>query len=288
MPTVKRVVVDLGGTNLRVGYSPDRESLRWTRSYGTNRLASPEDWLLSLLESQPETRDAEWIFGVPGPCDASGPERTPNLSGQWDWTDLGALLAQQDISYCFENDANLAALGIARESSTSPECLLGVTLGTGIGGGIVMDGSLYRGATGAAAEWGHLTLRPDGRSCNCGQTGCFETYASAGGLEQTYRERTGDTLSAREIAQLNSEEARESVHRTGRYLGEGLASITNVLNPDRIVLAGGLAGSFKLFREDLRRTFEQAVFAESAERTPIAPCKTDHPALHGGLALSLE
>jgi glucokinase len=288
MPNEKRVVVDLGGTNLRIGYSPDRESLRWTRSYRTDRLASPKEWLLSLLESRTETRDAEWIFGVPGPCDASGPERTPNLPGQWDWTDLGTLLTQQDIPYCFENDANLAALGMARETPDPPEYLLGVTLGTGIGGGIVMDGSLYRGATGAAAEWGHLTLRPDGRRCNCGKTGCFETYASARGLEQTYRERTGDSLSAQEIAQLNSEAARESVHRTGRYLGEGLASITNVLNPDRIVLAGGLARSFELFRDDLRTTFEQMVFAESAERTTIDSCEKDHPALHGGLALSLE
>lgn len=281
-----RFVLDLGGTNLTVGYSPDRESFEWTRSYRLKDIPSPEDWLETLFSDQPEIQEAKWIFGVPGPCDENEPERTPNLPGGWDFSQIQAILSELEISPCFINDAHLAALGMVRDLNETPDCILGITLGTGIGGGIVRNGRLDRGSTGAAAEVGHIVLQPGGRSCSCGKNGCFETYASARGLERTYHDRTGNSRTAREIAREDSEDAQKALHETGRYLGRGLATATNVLNPDRIILAGGLAGSYEQFREPTREMFRRNVFAESARSTPIERHERNHPALHGGLSLT--
>lgn len=288
MADLPLLVVDLGGTTLTTGFSRDGTSFRRTRTRPVDHHPSPEDWITDELEENPDTRDAEWILGVPGPCGREGVERTPNLPEDWSGPGLVEALETRSLRYRLENDAHLAALGLSRlPEAGDANPLLGVTLGTGIGAGIVVDGRILRGTHGAAAEVGHLTLESGGRECTCGKKGCFETYASARGLVETYRREAGEEPPAHRIAELTTPAAEEAFRRTGTYLGRGLALVTNVVDPERIFLTGGLAGSLDRMRETFRPAFEEHVFAPGARSTPIdAPETPEIPTLLGGLVLA--
>jgi glucokinase len=213
---------------------------------------------------------------------------TPNLPKAWTGTAITDALKDRDIEFHLENDANLAALG---EHHFGPgrdvRNLVLLTLGTGIGGGIIVDDGILRGATGAAAEVGHLTLEPGGRLCGCGHTGCFEQYGSARGLEQTYESLAGEHRSAREIAKRANGDplAREAMTQTGLYLGRGLAQIINLLEPGLVLFSGGLAGSLEHLRPHIRAGLDTHVFASRARSIPLKRADRDQPALMGTHAL---
>jgi|YelNatPaOPRAMG01_1025707.scaffolds.fasta_scaffold00008_36 glucokinase len=176
----------------------------------------------------------------------------PNLPG-WEGADIRGVLEREfGIPTFADNDANVMALaearlGAAREAKQA----IFLTLGTGIGGGILIDGQLYRGAWFAGAELGHTVIKFDGRPCNCGNVGCVEQYASAPGMIRTYREilaakgmsppagLTTEQIFAR--AEQGEVEARKAIEDTAYYLGVALASFVNIFNPEVIVIGGGVA-----------------------------------------------
>lgn len=189
----------------------------------------------------------------------------PNLPG---WHNIHVTKLVSDavgLPTLLENDANAAAYG---------ECLFGaakgllhvvyVTLGTGIGGGLIIDGKIYEGASGAAGEVGHLVVLPDGPVCNCGNRGCVEALSAGpaiardaaaliqGGKAPKLAEVAGDKTPTAEIvleaARQGDDEAREILHRAGYYLGLGLTGLLNVFDPQALILGGGLVnlGDFYL------------------------------------------
>lgn len=172
------------------------------------------------------------------------------------------------------NDANAAALGEGWMGSASGEASYAlVTLGTGIGCGLVFDGKLWQGASGGAGEAGHLCIERDGRPCNCGGTGCFEQYASARGLVQTYRELAGasaqgeDGLQALDVVErcrVGEASAAAAIEAYGRDLGVGLASIARLVDPGVILVGGGVSKSFDLFAPAMRVAFEQHLAGDAA------------------------
>lgn len=286
--TKGRCVLDLGGTTIGVGYSENRSHFEMRESYRTGNYSSVQAWFHELLDLTDEIHDAPWVIGVPGPCEGSSVDQTPNLTGKWSGRRLIDVLRDHDIDFVLENDANLAALGAFTESTLEDvSSLLCVTLGTGIGGGFVANGDLYRGENGGATEIGHIVLEPNGRPCTCGNQGCLEEYGSARGLEKTYEKLTGINLTAKEIAHLDSQPAEKTLRRTGQYLGRGLAIVTNVLNPEAIVFTGGLSKSLDEFRTPLRNTFRDNVFVKQAETTRMTQSALNNPALRGGLQLSI-
>ena len=180
--------------------------------------------------------------------------------------DLGKKLGKK-IS--MENDANCfaiseATLGIAKNHSF----VFGVILGTGIGGGIIVDGKIHHGRNNVAGEWGHHTLHQNGKKCYCGKKGCVETYISGPALEQNWTEITGNSLSLSEIVKStkNSDFIRWKQEFLDNF-GTALANVIYILDPDVIVLGGGLSNIDFLYSDGIKRVYEK-VFSDLVD-TPI-------------------
>jgi glucokinase len=190
-----------------------------------------------------------------------------------------------------ENDANAATVGemwqgAAREVGS----FIMVTLGTGIGGGIILDRKLWSGIDGTAGELGHIGVEREGHPCGCGSRGCVEQYASATAIVRQARElmpqypasalATADPLTAQAIFECGlagDEMAREVFRRAGLYLGMALASMVNILNPEMIVIGGGVAAGWELFIEHVRGQITARAFPEPAKRAQVvrAVCGDD-------------
>ena len=199
----------------------------------------------------------------------------PNIA--WRDVDLsGGLEKQLDLPVIIENDANAAAWGeFAYGAGSDVDDLLLVTVGTGVGGGIVLDGSLYRGAFGVGAEIGHMRVVPGGILCGCGNLGCFEQYASGSALVRDVRAAAGaGSLLAQDLvdraqgdpqritgpmitdaARAGDAFAIEALATLGTWLGEGIASLTAVLDPAVVAIGGGVADADELLLGPTRAAF---------------------------------
>ncbi len=199
----------------------------------------------------------------------------PNVA--WRNEDLKAELEKRvELPVVIENDANAAAWGEFRYGAAhDAEDLLLVTVGTGVGGGLVLDGEVYRGANGVGAEIGHMRVVPNGILCGCGKHGCFEQYASGSALVREARslalsgaqiaqgmlQRAGGELTKitgpliTEAAQDGDAGATQQLAELGRWLGEGMASLTEILDPEVIVVGGGVSEAGDLLLDPARRAF---------------------------------
>jgi len=299
------VGVDIGGTNIVVGTArEDGVEVHGVRTVPTRPEEGPQAVIAriaSLVEESARTtlretgRSRDAIVGVgigsPGPLDRSRGVvlLTPNLG--WHDLPLRDLVSEAvGLPATLDNDANCAIfgewwVGAAKGS----RYVVGLTIGTGIGGGIVEDGRLYHGTSDIAGEIGHMTIDSTGRRCKCGNYGCLEAYASGpaiaaravegieAGAESSLPELVGGDLS-RVTAQLvylaaqqEDEYASEVVRETAKFLGAGVANLVNIFNPDVVVLVGGvtLAGD-RLF-VPLRSEVKRRAFKPAVERCRILP-----------------
>jgi glucokinase len=228
--------------------------------------------------------------GAPGMLDRDGRLRfSPNLP-QAHGVDWHQLIGEQvtDRTVIIENDANFAALAEHRLGAGQGfNHVLVVTLGTGIGGGLIVDGRVQVGAHGFAGEIGHMVVDPAGPPCPCGRRGCWERYASGGGLGLLAREAAlagklhevvalsgGDPESVRgehvtQAAMAGDEEARQVIAQVGWWVGFGLANLACVLDPECVVLGGGLVSVGDLLLDAARQSYAQLVEGGST-RDPIA------------------
>jgi glucokinase len=290
--------VDLGGTNLRIA-AVDREGKVLEKvTLGTKVGLGPDHVISEMCDTihrlLVQHKDAGKFLGagigVPGIIDMqTGTVRKSANLPRWEEypvrTEIERRLGARVI---LDNDANVAALGekwmgAARDVAN----MAMVTLGTGIGGGIVLDGKIWHGKHGMAGEFGHMTVEPDGVPCGCGGRGCAERYASATAVVRMAREAiaTGDSpglvkatgcdtdFSAQSIYNLavqGNEDARRIFCRFGRYLGIMMADIVNVLNLDMYVIGGGVASAWN--------AFAPTMFEEMRERSLVyaatAPAET--------------
>jgi len=203
---------------------------------------------------------------------------TPNIAG-WNGVDLDSDLTQViGLPVVIENDANAAAWGEARfGAGRGIDHLLMLTVGTGIGGGIVVNGDLYRGAFGVAAEIGHMRVVPDGHLCGCGARGCFEQYASGNALLRHAREAIaaspdiarnllsrGDGTIDGLTGQAITEAARDgdavaltAFNTTGQWLGAGIATLSVILDPACVVIGGGVIDAGEILLQPTRAALER-------------------------------
>jgi glucokinase len=301
--------VDLGGTNVRAAVvNRDGEVLarhkEATRaSEGRERVLSRLVEIIRDLELQARNKQYEVAglgVGAPGVIEAGKGivVKSPNLP---DWNNFAlrsALEAAVGLPVVLENDANAAALGEQwRGAGRGTSSMILLTLGTGVGGGIVLDGRIWRGADGMAGEIGHMTLFPGGRQCTCGNRGCLEMYASARGIVQTYREAGAsgkshpeDVLTSESIysaAREGDRRAAAVMRDTGRFLGIGVASLINIFNPERIVIGGGVRDAWQLFIDAARDEVHQRAFEAPAKRAAIVPAELgDDAGMVGAAALA--
>jgi len=288
--------VDLGGTNIKAGaVRADgkvlvRHSLPTEASKGpeavADRIADAIRLCIEGVEGGAEATAGVGV-GTPGPLDLKEGVVlfAPNLPG---WRDIPLKRMVQErvgLPCIVENDANAAALGEQwMGAGHGAGSLVLFTLGTGIGGGIVLGGKVWHGFAGVAAEIGHMSINPDGPQCNCGNRGCIEAYASATGMVRRMREaiaagadsrlaaRAGE-LTARDIyeaAVAGDEAARENMEKTGFYLGVAIANIMHILNPEVVVLSGGVTGAGDMLLEPIRRTVAER--ALEAARQGVRVC----------------
>jgi len=203
---------------------------------------------------------------------------TPNIA-DWNGVDLDNQLTNLiGLPVVIENDANAAAWGEAKfGAGKNQDHMIMLTVGTGIGGGIVVNGSLYRGAFGIAAEFGHMRVVPDGHICGCGARGCFEQYASGNALLRHAREAInaspevarnllsrGDGTVAGLTGQAITEAAREgdpvalaAFNTTGQWLGAGIASLAVLLDPACVVIGGGVIDAGEILLKPTRESLER-------------------------------
>ena len=306
--------VDLGGTNLRTAIvGPDGEILdklkEATRAGDgwTKVVARLIDNIKRQLEIGAQRGAKVFAVGVGAPgvilVDKGIVVKSPNFP---DWNNLplkAELEKALNIPVFIENDANAAALGEKwRGAGRNIRSMIHITLGTGVGGGIILDNKIWHGADGMAGEIGHMTLIPDGRPCTCGNTGCLEMYASARGIVQSFREElerqklpapeTLKNVTSEKVYQAAREGdavARRVMKDMGRMLGIGIASLINIFNPERVVIGGGVKDAWPLFIGATHEEIMRRAFQVPAERTEIVPSSLgDDAGMIGAAAVALE
>ena len=285
--------VDLGGTKILTAVvDPMGKMLSRDHSI-TPAARGPEAVVQAILDSADralsqagiQSSDLRTIgVGAPGLSDPrTGVIFTsPNLPG-WENVPLGDIVEEKFGKKVFLiNDANAAAVGeFYFGAGRTARNFIYVTISTGIGGGIIIDGRIYAGANGTAGEIGHMTIDPEGPPCGCGNTGCWEQLGSGTALAREARSRISAgarssilDLAGGDVEKVNAEVvhraaqegdslAMELIARTGMYVGIGLANLINIFNPERIVIGGGLSniGDMLLepaYREAERRSFKQS------------------------------
>ena len=275
--------VDFGGTNVKVGLVGPRGRIAAAHALASRDVGRPDRFVEAVSEAagrlarsvgeRPATLRGVGV-GVPGPVDVRRGvvEYLVNVPG-WRRVPLRRRLERRLGCRCaVDNDANLAALGeFAFGAGRGARCLVCLTLGTGVGGGFILDGSLVRGASGAAGEAGHMVIDPRGPRCGCGARGCLEAHVGTAALLRMGRRalRMGAEPLGRltraagglltpallsRAARLGDARARRIWEEFGRRLGIGVANLANLLNPDRVVLGGGVAGAWPLFYPSLAGT----------------------------------
>jgi glucokinase len=255
--------VDIGGTKIAAGLVNESGTVLARAACATQAGRGPRDALARICEtidSMTARVGGETVgigVGCTGPVDAlSGViGNVPFLPG-WQGFDLAAeLSAAFGVRVALENDADAAALGeTAWGAGRDARRFVYVTVSTGIGGGLIFDSRLYRGANSSHPEVGHHIIDASGPLCSCGARGCWESLAGGLAFAERYNAATGEALDAREIckaAEGGQPRALEAVAREGYYLGLGLVNLITLFAPDVIALGGGVMQSQRLFWEEI-------------------------------------
>ena len=207
--------------------------------------------------------------GVPGLITPDGViKASPNMKGAHDITVGPSLRRSLGIHVHVENDATATAYGEWRAGAArgATNALI-VTLGTGIGGGLVVGGELQRGANGFAGEIGHMVVDANGVECVCGRRGCWERYASGSALRMLSGGLSGEEVVAR--ASSGDEHANGVIDEFARWIAVGLASLTNILDPEVIVLGGGVVDAWDVYGPVLRNWMNELLYSPAARPHPL-------------------
>jgi glucokinase len=298
--------VDIGGTDIKLGIVTETGEIRESGKIPTEPAAGPE---------AAASRVRRWIADVAsgaGPVVAAGVDcaglidgergflhTSPNLPG-WEDIPLASIFARELVCpVVVENDANAAAYGEwARGAGRGMRDFVCLTLGTGVGGGIIVNGALYRGASGFAGEIGHTIVVVDGPPCTCGNRGCLEALISARAIVERAlgmlraaggaRPRWGPGLTVEEISRAASSGdavAVEALAETGRYLGVGLANIVHMLAPEAIAVGGGVSGAGDFILAPARATLRDSVMDEALASVRVVPAELGNRASFIGVSL---
>lgn len=290
--------VDLGGTNIKAGMVTEEAKVIVKTSIPTEREGGPDHVLGRICQAIENVRKRSGLskesiggatVGAPGTLDTKSGMvlYPPNLPG-WRNVPLVEVVSKKtDLNVILENDANAAAYGeYWAGAAKGVDSMVMFTLGTGIGGGIIVAGKLVHGNTDCAAELGHMVIEVDGRECACGNRGCLEAYASADSLTRRFVEavnagtksslaesiRSGEDMNSKiiyEAARDGDELANKIYWETGVYLGIGIVNILHTLNPARVVLSGGLIGAGDLLMRPIRETVEKKALPDAQRNCTI-------------------
>ncbi|MBO1081630.1 ROK family protein [Roseomonas haemaphysalidis] len=284
--------IDLGGTKVEVALTGARFDTPLLREREPTERRGVEPLVAQLARLVRRARDAAGGpvtlgLGLPGSIE-TGSGQVRNCVLPWlDGAPLAALLREATgLPPAIINDAHAFALSEARlGAGRGHRMVLGLTLGTGIGGGLVVDGALWPGRHGIAGEWGHACLEPGGRRCYCGRQGCAEQYLSGTALERRYRALGGEPAGLAAIAARAGTDplAARLLDEAAAAFGRAVGNWVNLLDPDVIVLGGGASALPLWFDQGREAVARQAMAAPFT--TPIRPASLGHSSGVLGAAL---
>jgi len=296
--------VDLGGTSIKVGVVSKEGKIEKKISIDTLAEGGPDIVIHQIKKGIDQVIDKylKQIVGIgigsPGVVAKKGiVEHPPNLPG-WEKVPLGKIIEKEyKIDTFVENDANAAAVGeLIFGAGRGIDNFIMVTLGTGVGSGLIINGKLYRGETGAAGELGHITIDYKGPKCNCGNIGCVETYVGNNYMVERVAAELGNHAESKifelldnNLGQLSPKiicdaanggdpYAKSVVIETGKYLGYGLASVVNLLDISKIIVGGGVAGFGKLLFDSIQETIKERTLKSLKDRIEVLPAKLKNEA----------
>ena len=278
--------IDLGGTNCRGALVSDTGQVQAWRCMKTNATSHLEDFLDRLLALCRELQGIAAEVGLSPVgigCGAAGliglqgtVLSSPNLKFLNGFALQDFLAHHLSLPALVINDANALAWGEARFGGGQKfESFLTVTLGTGVGGGLVLKQQLWQGAWGGAGEFGHLAVEADGRPCGCGSHGCLEQYASGQGIQQNYRELLGEMQDVPDsgrialLARQGDNTAQNAFDLAGRYLGQAVAGVANLLNLEAVLFAGGVSDCLDLLLPALEKELSMRAFAVNSNQLQL-------------------
>lgn len=311
-----RIGIDVGGTNVKIALVNDKGGIVYSNSIPTRAemgyeytVNSMKDAIRELLkETNSQSKDIEGMgFGFPGQIDCQkGVVRlAPNIPG---WVDVPiAEIMQKEfkITTKVDNDVRCAALGeLNFGAGKGCQNLVCITVGTGIGSGLIVNGKLVRGASNAAGEIGHIKLdMTGGPLCGCGDRGCLEAFASGpsivamaeeyikGGKSTKYRELANPDITPYIVsvaAQQGDAVAKRIFTIIGEYIGIGLASVVNLLNPEKIIIGGGVAAAGDILLNPIKETLVKRAMPISGAAVEVVPAQLGNTAGVIGASLLIK
>lgn len=315
----KRIGIDVGGTNVKIALVDDNGKIIYSNSvptyakmgyeYTVNNIKQAIKDLMKETNTTPS--DIEGIgFDFPGQvnCKTGVVKLAPNIPG---WVNVPIAQMIEDefhIPTRIDNDVRCAALGELKfGAGRGCENFICITVGTGIGSGIVINGKVVRGATNAAGELGHIKLQMNGGPiCGCGDTGCLEAFASGPAIVAMAQEyiKGGKSTKFREMAAVEGGEitpymvakaaeegdpvAKRIFEIVGEYIGIGLTSVINLLNPERVIIGGGVAESGELLLGPIRKTIKERAMVVAGNAVEIVPAQLGNSAGVIGASMLIE
>lgn len=315
----KRIGIDVGGTNVKIALVDDNGEIIYSNSvptyakmgyeYTVNNIKQAIKDLMKETNTTPS--DIEGIgFDFPGQvdCKTGVVKLAPNIPG---WVNVPIAQMIEDefhIPTRIDNDVRCAALGELKfGAGRGCENFICITVGTGIGSGIVINGKVVRGATNAAGELGHIKLQMNGGPiCGCGDTGCLEAFASGPAIVAMAQEyiKGGKSTKFREMAAVEGGEitpymvakaaeegdpvAKRIFEIVGEYIGIGLTSVINLLNPERVIIGGGVAESGELLLGPIRKTIKERAMVVAGNAVEIVPAQLGNSAGVIGASMLIE
>ncbi|MCP4268290.1 MAG: ROK family protein [Candidatus Brocadiaceae bacterium] len=287
------VAADVGGTNTRMAIVTGSGDIHTLLKRPTHCKDGRDEMIKFLVSFVRETIEKSKLsidgisgigIGFPGPLNTETGTvfNPPNLIG-WDSVPLVSILRNElKIPVAIENDANAAALGEWwKGAGSGTNSLFCITLGTGVGGGIVLDGKVWHGASSIAGEIGHTTVVRDGLQCSCGNMGCLEAYACSGGILRRVNQALSEGSNSSGLQQLSDlkqidqmiEQGNETVldviKESGVILGIAIANLANLLNPEMVVLFGGVTNLGEPLIEPLKKEVINRAFKEATDSLRI-------------------
>ena len=297
--TKKIIGIDLGGTTVKFAILTSEGDIQQKWSLVTDARENGSKIVPAIVESINEQLEKYQLtpndfigigMGSPGTVDRKAGTVIGAYNLNWKTIQPVKKMIEEGtgISFAIDNDANVAALGERwKGAGENEEDVVFITLGTGVGGGIIAGGRLIHGVAGAAGELGHITVDPEGYDCTCGKNGCLETVASATGVVRLARDFSedyagesqlkyniddGQLITAKDVFDLakeNDKLAVRVVEKVAYFLGLACASVANTLNPSTIVIGGGVSNAGVFLIDQIKSYFDQFTYPTIRETTKI-------------------
>jgi len=282
------IAIDLGGTNLKIGLLGLKYRIRHKEVLNTQKFIQKEELISAIIDSVRKILKDNKLtrtdllgvgLGLPGPIDYKKGivHFFPNIPG-WKEVKLKTILERKlRLPVFMDNDAKLMTLAEyklgAAKGSRNAVC---ITLGTGVGGGIIINGNLYRGTSNASGEIGHLPINVKGPRCNCGGRACLETYIGNNRILKEARRMLGPDITLEELTYLARKKNRRAQTiwlKVSERLANALVGIVNLLNPDCIVIGGGVAGAGKILFDNIRKIIARQAMDVQARQVKVFKAK---------------